>query len=442
MLNLSEFSGKRICVAVSGGVDSTALLYACKQGEKQFGYRLLAVHCEHGIRGEESLEDMRFVERLCADWQVPLVVFREDCPKRAKEEKLSLETTARNFRLETFSKIIKENKADFILTAHHQNDEAETVLFRLARGASLSGISGISEKNGWLVRPFLGVKKSEILAYAKLHNLSYREDETNYQLDATRNKIRHCVLPAMEDAVSGATGNIARFACLAKEDDDFLYEESKKLLSLKGEKYLLAFCDKAPLFRRACLLAIKGLGLEKDYTSTHLQAVFALQKSERGAVALLPKNIVAEKCLHGIELYVKRLQETLPTPCEKPCKKLYNEKGFDGGRYAVKVSFSLVEDGQNTWRVLKFDADKMPKDAVFRFRKEGDKIEKFGGGNKSLKKFFNEKKIPVAEREYLPLIASGEGEEVYAVCGVEIADKIKVTSDTTRVGYLVMEEIK
>ncbi|MBQ8322574.1 MAG: tRNA lysidine(34) synthetase TilS [Clostridia bacterium] len=433
MMDLSRFAEKRLCVATSGGVDSVALLHYCKTGEASCGYRLFAVHCEHGIRGEESVADMRFVELICKAWNVPLFVFKEDCPARAKKEKCSLETAARNFRYESFCRLIEDGKVDFIATAHHESDEAETVLFRLARGTSLAGLRCIEAENGWLIRPFLDWSKAEITAYARENKLEYREDKTNFETDATRNKIRLCVLPELEKAVAGAGANIARFAALAGEDEAFLREESEKLLSGDGERYTVVFSKKKPLFCRACLSAMRALGVEKDYTAAHLQAAFDLQTSERGSTLDLPRGVVAEKGLRGIEFFLRKAEVYEERTSETP----YSENGFDGGRYAVNVTFVPTEAEKDGLRALKFDADKVPVDAVFRFRKEGDKIEKFGGGSKSLKKFFNEKKTPVNEREYLPLIASEKNGEVYAVCGVEIAECIKVTAETKRIAYLI-----
>ena len=128
-MDLRDFSGKTICVAVSGGADSVALLHYLKNLQTEYRYGLCALHCEHGIRGAESVEDMQFVQRLCKAWDIPLFVFVEDCPLRAKREKTSLETAARNFRREKYDALLCEGKADCIATAHHSGDEAETVLF-------------------------------------------------------------------------------------------------------------------------------------------------------------------------------------------------------------------------------------------------------------------------------------------------------------------------
>lgn len=437
MKKFDGFFGKRVCVAISGGVDSTVLLHYLKANEKDGGFILSAVHCQHGIRGEESRLDESFVRALCEKWRVPLFVFSEDCPKRAKREKVSLETAARDFRLESFHSLVTSGKADFIATAHHVSDEAETVLFRLARGTSLSGAKGIESRREWLLRPLLDWKKEEILSYAKENGLSYRVDSTNLETDATRNKLRLNVFPALEEAVSGASVNLARFARFACQDDEFLYEQSRTLLSRSNTgRTLVLFSDKPPLFRRACLIAMKEKGIQKDYTAAHLESVYRLQESERGARICLPQGVIAQKTEQGIAFFLESEEEPLPplTPLREK-EKPFDELGFDGGRYAVSVSLTPISGGKGN--VLRVDRDAIPKNAVFRFRKEGDVIKSFGG-SKSLKKFFNEKKIPVKERAFLPLIAEKDGSEVFAVCGVEISERVKITEETQSVLYIIL----
>ena len=433
---LKKYRGKRICVAVSGGEDSVALLHYLNALKEEYGYQLSAVHCEHGIRGEESIEDMRFVEDLCKAWDIPLYLFQEDCPARAKRDKESLETAARNFRYECFSQLVREGKAYVIATAHHKNDEAETVLFRLARGTSLGGMSAMKEESGYLLRPFLGWTKGEITAYITKNSLAYREDKTNFSLEATRNKIRLEILSKLEEAIPGATENILRFAKQAEEADEVLYALAKELLEETEEDYFIRFCDKKPIFTRAALMALKGLGLNKDYTSVHLDGVFQLQYLERGATLDLPKDIRAEKGIEGVYMYRKKEEVYPPLSEEKP----FSLDGFDGGRYEVILSNVPIMDGERGLEALRFDREKLPKDTVFRFRKDGDKIKAFGGDTKSLKKLFNERKIPVSERAYLPLIAEKDGSMVYAVCGVEISSQLKVDEGTKEVLYIAIRK--
>ena len=435
MMDLRKWKDKRICVAVSGGVDSIALLHYAKQRSEECGFSLSAVHCEHGIRGEESLSDMRFVQRICMDWRIPLYCFSENCVQKSVLEKTSLETAARDFRYACFQSILDENKADIIALAHHKDDEAETVLFRLARGTALSGIKGMTEENGCFVRPFLTWTRKQIVAYAQENGISYQEDSTNFQTDATRNKLRLEVLPRLEDAVEGAVENIARFALLAEEDDALLYEYAKSLIAEeKSGGYLLSFSEKRPLFSRACLWIMKKMGVEKDYTSKHIESVYDLQKAERGSKISLPKEIEAKKTEKGIEFYKKEEKINIVLPPEKK----FDETGFDGGMYEVNVFF-VPPALKNGYPVLRIDGDRLPKDAVFRFRREGDEISRFGGGRKTLKKVFNEKKFPVEERQYVPLIADADG-EVYVICGVEISEKVKITENTKNPLYITLQK--
>lgn len=428
-MDLKKFSQKRICVAISGGVDSVVLLHYLKTQAAACGFDVLAVHCEHGIRGESSVADMRFVEEFCEKLGVALVVFRADCPALAKEKKISLETAAREFRKESFATVIADKKADFVATAHHALDEAETVLFRLARGTSLSGAKGMTEEDGAIIRPLLTWSKTEILAYAESNSLAYRVDESNLETAFTRNKLRLEVLPKLEEAVPGACRNLAAFALRAAEDDGVLYELAESLLCRVDDGFLVAFNEKAPIFRRAVLLALKGLGVEKDYTALHLSSVFDLQTLERGAKLDLPCGVEAVKVEKGVLLRKKivRSFEEKREPC------VFDFSGFDGGRYEIILSFTPIER-KNLWgKVLKADGDKLCG-AQFRFREDGDTIKRFGGGTKTLKKFFNEEKIAVEEREYIPVIAKGK--EVLAVCGVEISEEVKVTEDSARVVYI------
>ncbi|MBR4942548.1 MAG: tRNA lysidine(34) synthetase TilS [Clostridia bacterium] len=441
MLNLSDFRGKKICVAVSGGIDSVCLLHYIKSLEEECGYSISAVHCEHGIRGEESLSDMRFTLSLCEKWGIPAYVFKEDCIRLSKEKKMSLETVARTFRYSVFERLLKEGKADYIALAHHKNDEAETVLFRLARGTSLTGVGGMVELNGQYLRPFLSWTRREIEEYAEKNGLEYREDKTNEERDATRNRLRLDVLPVLEDAVHGATENLARFASLAVEDDKLLYEYAQTLLTVKedeerGVVVSVKECPKKPLLRRACLLALKTLGVERDYTAIHIENASSLLTMERGARQTMPQGIEAKRVEGGLEFY--RVNSPISIPKGEP--QPFGENGFDGGRYEITVQKEPFAGDTGKWKILVLDGDKIPVGAGFRFRKEGDEIRRFGGGLKTLKKFFNEKKIPVEEREYLPLIADLEGKTVYAVCGVEISEEVKITKETQNALYITIRK--
>ena len=428
-MQLNVFKDKTICVAISGGVDSVCLLHKLKAERERYGYRLCAVHCEHGLRGEESKKDRSFVQALCKSWDVPLLVFEEDCARLAKETKQSVETAARAFRMRSYQEALTSFSADYIATAHHLGDEAETVLFRLSRGSSLSGAAAMKEQDGVFLRPLLFESKEEILLYAKENGLCWREDESNKTTDYTRNKLRLEVLPLLEKTVEGAKRNLAGFARIAAEDDEYLYRLSKDLV-IKTQKQSpddtgirVRFCKEKPLFRRACVTALKQAGIEKDYTAAQLERLYKLQESQTGKKVTVLAGVEAVKGYDEIAFYKKS---------ENPA--------FSEG-YEVEIS-QTPPSGTQEEKVLRADGDKIPKTATIRTFCEGDEFKKLGGGNKKLKKYFIDEKIPQVKRKKIPLIAERDGKKVYAVCGVEISEEIKITDDTKTTVYIYLRKTK
>ena len=445
MVNLRAYKDKIICVAVSGGVDSACLLHYLVARQKECGYTLCAVNFEHGIRGEESVADSAFVKELCEKWNVLLYTYTADCKALANEQKLSLEEAARNFRRERYFALLEEKKADVIATAHHADDVAETVLFRLCRGSALTGARAIDKENDTFIRPLIAWTKAEIYSYARENGVPYREDSTNFIADVTRNKIRLEILPALEETVGGAKRNLCRFAQIAAEDDEYLFNLAKSLILRENEAqtgdlwdsgYRLKFSQEKPLFRRACLRVLKELGLEKNYTFAHLESVYELQFLQSGTSVVLPQEIVVKKEHDKIAFF--RLSNS--TKNEKSKAVPFQIGRFNVGRYLVCVSFEPLQEVQNAFKVLKADYDVMRKDGVIRTRETGDTIEKFGGGKRTVKKYLIDKKVPVSKRDDLPMIAKENSSEVYALFGVEIAESVKITEQTKRVCYLAIIE--
>ena len=463
MTDLSKYQGKTICVAFSGGADSLSLLHYLQANAFSCGYFLSAVNCEHGLRGDASLRDTRFVQEYCKRQNILLHCFSADCFARAATEKTSVETAARNFRYECFESLLNERKCDYIALAHHADDEAETVLFRLARGTALDGLTAMKEESGRYLRPFLSWNKKKISAYAAEHGLNYCVDESNFERDATRNILRLDILPRLNAAVDGATENLLRFAQTAAEDDALLYALARDLIILTPPRfagdsgYKVCFCDKKPLFRRACLTVLKGLGVVKDYTKRHLDLLCDLQALQTGSTVTLPQNILAKREYDGIAfLRLTAPNQTSPRAGEEsgaasqasPPPQTEKTEGisfgfgkFAWGRYEVTVSYNAptAETEKDCYGVcLRFDADKIPTAAVFRKRQTGDKFRKFKGGEKSLKKYFIDEKIPSYLRDELPLLA--DGNEVLAVGGVEISDGVKVTQASEKIAYMTVRE--
>ncbi|MGN1052361.1 MAG: tRNA lysidine(34) synthetase TilS [Candidatus Scatosoma sp.] len=457
-MDLRKFKGKRICVACSGGEDSVCLLHFLKSHENLYGYSLSAVHVEHGIRGEESRSDAAFVAELCKKNGIFLYLFSADCLSLAKTEKISVETAARKARYAVFDNLLSQGKADFIATAHHAGDEAETVLFHLLRGASLTGAGGIKEERGKYIRPFLFYTKAEISAYAKAHGIAFRVDKTNFIADTTRNKLRLNVLPALEETVPGAAENLTRFAQIARADDEFLYRLAKKLVRVQyGEEGKSGGVTRvsvkvpsgkqaetqSPLFYRACVTAMKALGLTQDYSYAHLRALANLCSLQTGSEITLPHGVRAKRIYDEIVFFKAESEE------EKRTKQAEDDRAEAPFRYGVTelcgVKICIAKGKAEAEEFLKFcggggkqkilyaDGEKL-RGGVLRFKRAGDTFEKFGGGRKTLKKYLTDKKIPAEERKNTPLICKGG--DVLAIFGTEISEGVKCTDDTRETAYL------
>ena len=214
-VDFGQLSGKRVCVALSGGRDSVCLLHALLAHAERGA--VSALTCEHGIRGAASEDDLAFTQDLCRAWGVPLRVFRADVPALARAQKCGLEEAGRNFRYACYRQVVASGEADAVATAHHADDAAETVLFRLVRGTSAAGLNVFPAREG-IVRPLLHTTRAEIDAYAARHHLPYVDDASNEDIQFARNRLRHAVMPVLEQTVHGAAEHLVAFAARAAED--------------------------------------------------------------------------------------------------------------------------------------------------------------------------------------------------------------------------------
>ena len=445
LFSLAPYRGLSLAVAVSGGRDSVALLHYLHKNAEEAHISLSALTCCHGIRPSAEA-DVAFVEELCKAWGVPLTVFRADVPARAKQSGRNLEEEGRLFRRECYQTML-DGGADAVLTAHHRDDYAETVLFRLARGTSLQGLDVFPAQKG-LLRPLLSVTRARIDEYIKENALPFREDETNADVALSRNRIRHEVLPALERAVLGAKENLVRFAERAVRDDAFLQVLALREVRGEGEKRVSVALPE-PVFFRACLAAMKALGFTRDYTESNLKELQKLASAQAGRFTRLPCGITVYR--EGADLVFlpgRKDAEGADKAQELPFF-LGRKEAFGGvlevgegdfgedeaGRgEAGEQPFLRGEPSRTCGRVLYVDLAAVPEGAVWRTRREGDAFLPCGGHQKSLKKFLTEKKIPARVGRELPVLA--EGSEVLCIAGVELSERIKRTQKTVRAGLI------
>lgn len=418
-------NGQTVAVALSGGKDSVCLLDLLLEKSARLSLTVKAINVEHGIRGQASVSDSEFCKRLCDKLGVPLKSYSVNAPAFAAERGISEETAARLLRYRCFEDALSEGFCDVIATAHHLSDSVETVLFNLFRGTSAKGACGIakSANDGKIIRPLLNAKREQIDEHAKKRNLKFVQDETNFCSDYSRNYIRNRIVPVIEERFPSATDKIADFSAVLREEDEYLDKIALKLV----HKNQVLFCADDVPFKRACLIVMKECGFKADYESVHLRALCKLKKCECGKSVDLKNGLIAKKTHDGI---VFEKKSNTAAPEEIP----FSLGKHDLGIY--ELTFEKADEKEAGF--LYFDLDKLPENAVIRTRREGDKITAFGGKNKKLKKYLTDKKIEARLSARFPLIAFGD--EIFAVCPIDISEKIKTDDNTARMIKIVCTE--
>ena len=438
--------GDTVLIGVSGGADSVCLLHALNSLKEELGIRVAAAHLNHGIRGEEADRDAAFVKELCRSWQIPCYCKREDIPALAKEMDVSEETAGRLKRYQFFRELCMEEPFDKIATAHNLNDQAETVLMRMIRGCGIDGLSGIRylRKDG-VVRPLLDVERTQIEAYCKENNLAYCTDSTNKDETYTRNRIRHRLIPLLQEEFNpNIAGALATVAENVAEDGDFISGYAKRLYHrinspAPGQKPVvldigtLAMVQESIRNRLIVLAAKDAMGKEYRLERGHLEAVNGLLEKETGASVSLPGGLTA------VVRYGWLAFETAEEQA-----KLAGREFTDGVHYEVEMGRTYEVGEYNISLELKempvllqehemlLDYDKLAElPLTIRTRRRGDRIAVYKDGReRKLKDFLIDAKIPVTKRSQIPLLCSEN--KVIAVIGYRIAEPYKQDKETKR----------
>lgn len=401
--------GAHIVVGVSGGADSMALLHLLNGFAGEQGWSITAVHVHHGLRGEEADRDRNFVQEICQEWKIPCKVYYFDVSKEAKARGLGTEEAGRLLRYEAFE---QERQGGMIAVAHNKNDQGETVLMRLCRGAGVSGLTGIRPVREFIIRPLLFCTRKEIEEYCQDKGLSYCEDSTNRENNYTRNRIRNQVLPLLEEIYPKAKEHIAQTAEIMTEEEEFLQEQARVLFiralkkSDENEIVLDAECLRSmhpAMGKRVLAMAFDALEGKKDIGSVHYELLVGLLGQESGKSLYLPNHIIAE--LSYGALILKKVREmsshfSYPLPLNQ---EIYvpEAKLFVGTYLCTKKRTQKSQD--SCTKV--FDYDKIDCALFCRTRQNGDRLA-IKNGRKKLKDFLIDEKIPREERDRLPLIAT------------------------------------
>ena len=414
-----------LLAAVSGGADSVALLYALTLARSEIGFRLCACHVQHGLRGESALGDETFVRSLCQSLDVPLQV--REAALGLTMDAPGVETAARERRRQLFSECMDAVRADALLTGHHLDDQAETVLLRLMRGAGAKGLSGIPPVaafgRGVMLRPFLALGRRELQAALEEAGRSWRHDESNDLCCTPRNALRLDVLPRMEGLFPGAALHIAQAADSLGEDEACLETLAAALYKRAWVAFPSVFAlEVRPLLQAPAALRVRALrrlyreGLllaarapeEKELSRTDSLALAALLTAPPGTVLNLPCGLSALRgrgCLHltfqgGAPL---RATAARPVPlCAAPGRYVFQRVAVEASPAAAPPP---VLPGE---RQVCLPGEWLAR-CVLRAPRPGDTIRPLGAsGSKPLRRFLTDRGIDAPFRAGLPLLAAKE----------------------------------
>lgn len=429
-------AGDNVCVALSGGADSVALVYLMTQLMHTLELEsVCALHVHHGLRGEEADRDEAYVRTLCKKLRVPLHVKHADVRSHAALHHQSLEEAGREVRYAFFEEHASQVSNSKIATAHTQSDVAETVLLHLSRGCGLQGASGIPVKRRRIVRPLIDCSADEIRDFCNTFGLHVCVDSTNGNVSFSRNRIRHAVLPHLERINPDASRSIARFAELAREENRFLDELATALYEQSCTKSGLSIATlrraDPVLTRRALILAVQARGI-RSLEQRHVSALLSLLETD-GTVNL-PKNHRA--CAQNGFIRFDRIRvnpiapipQTLLTP---PEQAFFGDTAYELRLISKNEYIQLLNVHKNLFDFC-LSYDMIINGLCWRPRKEGDWFRPAGRRcSKSLKKWFQEADIPPNERDRIPVICDDQG--ILAILGHAVDERVAITDSTATV---------
>jgi tRNA(Ile)-lysidine synthase len=453
-------AGDAILLAVSGGADSVAMLWLLR--ELETAGDLVAklaglVHVNHRIRGDESDRDEAFCRSLAERAALPIEVFGVDTLSAAKSSRRSIESAARALRYDCFATAAVRLRANRIATAHTLDDQAETVLLRLFRGAGARGVSGIRVRRGPFVRPLLGCRRDEVRRYLAARGEPYCDDSSNQSLTIARNRVRHLVLPAIQDFAPSAIPAIARFAALAEADERYLTREAEAAgagvigpagvnrnlepggvvqLDVEGLRTL-----PLAIGRRVVRLAGERLVPEGTLTATSIDRILRFASGPVAPRRMDLPQLVVER---GSGLVMLRRRSTAEDDAgesvEFECRfDVPGSVELPGGRVITAelvrgVSAATLTSYSGECAAVAVSAVEFPLGV--RSRREGDRFRPLGApGRRKLKDVLIDRRIPRLERDAIPIVVDARGRLVW-VAGVTIAHDCRVTTPDTGVVVL------
>lgn len=437
--NLLE-QDKPVLAGISGGADSVALALVLKQ----LGYALTAVHCNFHLRGEESDRDEQFVRDFCQQQEIPLYVKDFQTEEYAKEKKISIEMAARELRYAYFHELMKSTKISVLAVAHHQNDQAETLLINLIRGTGIHGLRGMLPKNGETVRPMLCVTREEILDYLAEKGQEFVTDSTNLSTDYTRNKIRLELLPYLKTLNPSIISTLNHTALNLSEAENLYNRQMRTEIQnlILSDSYTLG---ETPLLLKRADSSMKSAEMKPvwheilfpyGFTETQVENILSLNVTDCG------KAFYA----NNWELIVDRDEVILRKNNEEDFEDILI---YDTDVYAtfleVKVNIDILKRKyypviEKESRVALLDYDKLVFPLQIRKVQAGDKFVPLGmKGKKLISDFLTDQKAKSWEKKDQLILCDAQGEILWVI-GRRISGKYAISDKTQKIYRMELEE--
>ncbi len=433
--------GTRVLVAISGGPDSVALMYVLRELQPAGGFRLVGLaHFNHQLRAAESDADEAFCRALAETIDVPFLSESGDVPAASREWKTSLEDAGRRLRYAFLERAREQIGADLIAVAHTRDDQAETFVLRLLRGAGARGLGSMRARRGAIIRPLLHVGREELHGWLASQNVAYRTDESNADLSFPRNRVRHDVLPAMERVAPGASESIARAAHVAADDEDFLEARAIEAVpavvlseeggALRLDRTRLAGLHPA-IARRVLRHALGRVAKGRFMALRHIDAVRSLTSGTLdlpGASASAEPGLLVLAPATGRRPRSEAEPNVFRYPLSIPGEALIPESGVGISAEIVIGRAAGTEKPMDGVVVAAAALELDRSRGLFvRNRLPGDRLRPFGmTGTRKLQDYLVDRKVPRAERDRLPLVVDGSDRIVWVV-GHTVAEDFRVT---------------
>jgi tRNA(Ile)-lysidine synthase len=443
--------GDKILVGVSGGADSIALLHVLHYFSKIQNYSLIVVHINHMARGKDSEADANFVENIAEKLKLPFYLKKIDVGVERLQLKTSFQDAARIIRYQFFEEILHTTGGNKVALGHSADDQAETILMNVIRGTGLKGLTGIPQVRGYIIRPFLETHRKDLDIYLEENNISFKDDSSNLDKKYLRNRIRHELIPHLETFNPGIKKCLEEMSGIAREEDSLLSQMVRDIFKqksrfLEGNKKDIVWgiddFQSYPIALRKRLVREIFCSITGDMqaiTAHHVQQIISLLNSPKPGKSLNIPQGVTVTCRYGSVLFSKviggiRENEPRVTPISVPgiTELLAGNIRIQTQIFAVKRDFSLLDSGRQAF----LDLEETGLIVKARFFRAGDRFCPLGmTGNKKLKSFFIDRKVPRIMRSKIPILTNANDDIIW-VYGQRISHSYRVTDKTEKVLFI------